>query len=1635
MVNTFAAAQGVKTQGYVMPRVGVPSQQAAPMSATEAYRVNTQMREVNDKPDWWGTTVGGAVLAAPVDVIDSVGAIFPGMKRGQINDAVYSAVGLPGFADWVRTNHGAVEIASGVLGSVAVGIGAELAAARIISSGWFAATGIGRAAQPITTMVSRAQQSAARATQLAAQEGRAFSFLTRENLKYVGYATGQGVLKAAVSEAAIVAALHKNSAVWSDDMGTNALFAALGLGLGGVVAGVAARGEVYKWANSVGIQNTIKEAADPGGYQRIMTDYPMGVSTVSTPKESSTLTALLLDARRNDEAVDGAKQTSQRRAIQREEAGQSRRVLQKITTSGNKTIPNSSFSIEKTSEGAHLDEALHDDPTAMFGLDSISRVDQVEGVARQLENRETQLKRLSKSQKKDELELFRAEETKTPLVMVNRSWMPVDDAIEITRHHPSNVKVNRTAQGLHEYIWDSGASGKRFILREDGSINSSWDDLSTQDILGVAEAMNQQMTRMLAGKQVFRLPAKPHYSQIDLALEYERRGGQVDLTKANFATRDEAQLASLKQKADRLAKKQSLTVADRIKLNLPMQTLPERVSDADGVTLKKVIQSASATNANVQEIKRLRQEMQRVFDLTQDMRTRDTLDGDLFNFNRSRKNGEWMNPVLGFFDDTPAAKWTKWELADQVTETRLDKIHTLQNQKDTELVKDVTASIVHSPEARQVMDMVGLADGQLAGTDNVVSASAGQFLTQAHRFRHVTALSAAQTVRRVVNRMTELFIDDVFKRMKPLIDQLTSVVGGNSRILLNQYLSFASGWEIGRAVQRADGTVAFELLPSPNNMRRLGREVVKGELLTNPKTGQPVVLDALADSGRQALEAELKSLLRERNAIRAANGLEPVKFRPFYVPPQSTRGKVVGFTLDSANRVVPGGAIVADSEEAFAAAARKLESELPPGHRFMRQDEIARHADIWEQAGMDFIDPTLMAAPSKRVEGGLSSSTVNPKAFDEALLYLKKGYEQITNGTVRTIFEGQLRVADIRRAAEATIRGRPVSTKSIWETFTETLMGVPGTKNPQGLSTLTQKLDGWADAAIAAAWPAARVSASHLRSLANMAGLKRFNKVKSFDDLMSELGDHTPFKTAIDYADYVNGIKAPWLSKDIARHVNRVGAGVILRWLEIPHAAMNMAGIITNMPGILNARNVPSIGRVNGVNVVDTAKIMAAGFSRMFRDAKSNTADWAMMVRNGDTTQDVAELHMQLSLLKGKSQFEKFLTGDPSSKSWWKRKGVEGVASVIADTSESMSRRWAHFVGLELADYHGIVGLEARHNFARQIANDAIANYDPLNRPEIFQSAFGSMYGLFLSYAQNYYQRLFRWMEDKEYKAIGRSLVMQASMFGFMGLPGSRQLAALLGGEEDGDGLVDGIYKRFGGSAGSVVANGGFNQLVTLFGLPPVALHTRGDSNFRHPSLDFAASGTIQLPVGLEVLKDLSAGVFEVVGKMVDPKIPMSGQYAAEILSRNMPSRMLRGTLAVLATGGEESDAYGNMMSETQNFAESMYRVLGLRSGRQQAEIEAYFMNQKALAIDAQKMDGVRAATRAVVRAGEFDRLPDIFQNYLDAGGKPWNYAEWIRGIVKEASSTRGENQLLRAMRNPGQQALARRIELFTSGQ
>jgi hypothetical protein len=1185
-MNLYANTPGLAPGGgptYLMPKLNYGATQAAPITNTQAYNISMGAGPVPEDNGF--AHIGKIIAAAPIDVVDTIGSLFPGVKRGQINDAVYNAVGMPQAAQFVRDNKGGVEIASGILGAVGIGWLTDVALARVAASSWFTATGLGRVAAPLMNMVSNAEIAAKAATLESAAAGTSLSWLSGANLGLVGAKTLTGALKAGVSEIAIASVMQKNSAIWSEDMSTNLMFAALGVGIGGVAGLITGRGLVYRWANSEAVKNTFAEAADPAKFERIASDVPSSsglakVTAKTQPKETSLITAAALNAR-NQDVVQGAV----RRDIQTATEDEMHVMLGKVTLKGVDGVPDSKFSTfskdkSLSPEGRAITETLHQDPTALYGAASLGKASDVgellatreavivgketEAVAivTKLERTVTKLEKspkILKAIKEGDTELIDAKNAtvhrltteqnakiarlnaeaetlkkQVPLVLVDHSWWTPKAAKEVVESKPDQIAYKPTG-APHEVAWEA-PSGAKMVMRPDGGLNKPFDQLTIQDLMSVNEAGNRVMTSMAKRNEPLIVQAKPDFWQIDFANSYARRGGIVDWSKSGLNDLATAQVESLRQKALRLDSFPVLDQQARLRLNLPAATSSELIGDSQGIMMRKLVKAATVPGTTIQDLKNLRLQMQKLTELSTNVKALDRIEGNFYEFNRSVTGPkQWMPPVVAFFDDTPAAKWSRFNLQESIQETKAVAIRGMQAKRNAPLVSGLATAIMQQPDTRVVMDVSGLHNSQLPGTAHIAGATASQFLTQAQRFRHTPALQSAQNLRRGISRITELHIDNVLRRVKPFVDQFASISGQPSRVLFNQYLSNSAGWDVLKEVKNAEGKTVFLLDPnSPTNIARLGRELVDGELMPNLRTGKIIALDDLANNARVTFEAEFTALLKERNAVREAQGLSPISFREFFTPPPKTTGKVVGFTLDSANRPVIGGGIVANTEAEYAARLADVEKRFPPdsGFRTMKEGEIRAHADLWDQAGLDFIDPTKMAAPTRHQTGSLFGDVVDARAMDNAIDYLKSGYEQVANGVTRNIFRSQLSIARIRNAAESTAMGVTKGTKNIWKEYEQTLMGMSPTAEPRGIAGVFQSVDKYLDIGLSQAHEARldTVNKLHLRDVMDKVGLKTLGSVKSYDELADALGPHMPFKDMMDYAAYAHGVNRLRLS-------------------------------------------------------------------------------------------------------------------------------------------------------------------------------------------------------------------------------------------------------------------------------------------------------------------------------------------------------------------------------------------------------------------------------------------------------------------------------------------------------------------------
>lgn len=1680
MVDLNRLVQGYESTNYVTPRIGMTPGGIAPsdplrgdsqdnLSRRQAMTENLFKTKYGESADEGsGTRMMKFLGASGVDIADMVaGSLVPGVDRGQIWNQVRESGGA-GLADFAERNKSGVELTSGLVAAVATAGVAEMAlipwaATRLAGSTALQSTKLWQAGNRYMT---GAKAMATESALGAAVSGEAATVLgTAGGRALLKARVASGLGKAAVSEGAVAAVTHSNQEMWSDDASTNIAILALGMGIGGAVAGLGARFEMRQLANSDEVMRARSVASDPYGTTAIRAFQPdiaeqLALGQTAQFKESANTTALMLTAR----SEIPADMPAGRKALLEQEFKQVEQQafesLQKITNQGIDGVGGTRFSIvgkTHAAEAEHLKNALHNDPTALLGVDSLG----AGNFRANIEARESLVKSLKESGKIEDIRKGRELEGQEALGLIGGSWMPDSKAMrELADYKPGEIQIQRVSKtpGTFEYKMELGR-GKIVKIADNAQVlaqGRKFEQLGVMDQVKVYEGLNQMTRQMLTQQHTFVLPDNATWLQLDFAKNYEKMGGKVNLTKqGKYKSMEDVEIGSLRLKADAVANVDGpLDYWSRARLNLPLPSSLERIHDGTSETLHSLMKGVRENpNMTASEAKEIRTKLLQASELREGSKTKVAeIQGDMFNFNRDAR-GDWRPIVTGYASYErfqPEMLGTREHL---VVATAENKIYRQQQLSEGIHTKELSEGLLRTPEFQESMRITGLARDQVTGAGGALDQGIGTMVTKQMRYRDSKVMLAATRIREAIDRS----IDDYTNRIMingfaGIQNQLAGISNRGSKSLVDQWFSFNAGWDLKKGTRlQADGTYAFMLDATPRNEARLGRAVTNEDLLTNPRTGKPVVLDQVGMEFVQRFQNVARTLLEDSNAVRASRGLDRISSKQWYNPPPSTRGKIVGFTIGADGKAVPGGAIVASTREEFESLRRIKMRELDTeglGSRFFSQSEIEATSDLWDNAEMGWIDPGFIGSKNAVQTGTLFGNQMNPRAMEEAMEWVTERVRANANGAVRSMYDQQIAIARARSAAETAVTGS--DRRTIWDEWEASILGKPlvsvkageGTKAVQAVERVAQSL-------INSGWPLVSAIGSTQVSqwtsdLAHRLGVKRLKGFKTFEELATQLGDRSPYATAAEFMQATTKVSIPPEVGEIAQGINRFSASMLLRWFEFPNAAMNMLGVITNMPSIVRSRSTPLMGELVGANgkkigVVDSYQILAGGFKDMLKG--SSHADWDFMVKNGDTTQSIAELNKQMSLIDSKTGFWKVMGGDKNvqvqprvprslkeAREQAKNKGIDGLISLATDTTESMSRSWAHFIGLRLADANGIVGLEARHSFARNVANQAIANYNPLNKPELFQTSIGSMFGLFASYMQQYNQRLFRWMETGDYISVGRQLATQAGLFGVASVPGYNAVESLFTGmgENPDATMTDTIYAKYGPKVGSVIAHGGIQELPKLFGLDQsIALYTRGDANFRTPTLD-----PTRLMAGLNIVSSIVDGTWEIAQKAIDPESDMSARFVSEVLARQMPNRAMKGTLQALLTEGQEIDQTGQIVSRTTTWLESGIRMMGMRSGRQQGEVEAYYANTTQRRRLAGRMESLRSDTRTAMKSGQPVDYMALFNKYVEKGGSPSHFSTWVQDQMKTVSDTRGMRQFVESLKSPNSQLEAWRYEM-----
>lgn len=1664
---------------FLTSRVTTPERQVSgSMLADEEKRELTQ-RIFNTKyHENRGTNiferVAGYAAAAGVDLADTLVAAAPGIDKGDVWNLIgdYGPVAGAELKDFYERNQSGVELLSGVTGAVAIGyIGGSMILPRLANA-MASSTAINQSA---LWQWGAAANAATRVRMLEAQgeaaaKGIAYSaWRNTAGRRYLANRVGRGASIAAFEEGLIVAGMHENQLIWSDDISNNLFWMGAGIGIGAAIGGIGARAEIRRQASSPEIIGLRQLASDPQGITYLREHQPeadvLAGMKIGKAKESAKTTILALEARQETPTGAAPELATRFQTTRAQAKEQMLESAQKITSKGIPGVRDSHFNLQGEAR-AQFEDAISSDPMVLHGLDSLGSAEK-RTVGEVMDDFITHVDELmSVGQASEKREARRLLEQQ-PLVIVDGKLMPVDSNAKLLSHYVPGRADFKNSPNTAEFVFKSD-SGKNYAIDESFSVRNASGQTRTKEGLSFAqlpmvdrmqliEGFQRVFAKMKADDQPFNMPKDPKWEQIDAALAFERSGGKVIWTRNGLKSREEALLLSMKLKHQEIHEVGIGSVWDRLSYNLPLPTAIERIEDGAGDTMRAVLEAANQ-GASYEELQALYKQLMKShgFALFDDAKEID-LSGNLFNFNRT-ESGKWKPMLVGMYDNESWLQpFNEYGVAANMAELKAERFQTLLSQEaHGGVVPTLAKQITALPDFIPSTNIRGLADDQVTGTGSFAKQLIGEFVTREMKHRDSAQMLAAGRVVEAKNRWVDSYLRELIERnFGDLTAKLGAAPNQGARALVNQFFSNAAGWDLKKQlVSQGDGKWAFALMKTENNAARLGRKVEDGDLLVNPRSGATIALDDLAREYVDAFQGIASHLLLDKNRIRQSMGLAPIVQRSWYVPPPSTKGKLVAFVMDEFNQPVPGGGIIASTKSEFDQMIGQRTKGLMNGQTIVTREQVRAASDLMEQAMMDWFHPGTLTAPGKGQSGALFSDTVNPKAIEDMLTWVREQTESIGTGTMRVLYDSQLGIARARAATERAVQGLKTKNalasriedrvRTVWDEYESLILGKQlGDMNRSISGFVMHPIEAVTNAAIQTVWPALKHVApsqigNHIGQTLQMLGVRKWKPVRTFDEMAKQLGPYTPYKSATDYAEQQMGVTRPPEIREISEKLNWLSSALLLRWGEIGHASMNLIGIVTTNPSILRSGRAPIstyIDVPNGkIPVVDSMKIMLAGMKDMIGGRRG--LDWDYMVKNGDAEQQVAEFNRQLALVKDRGSFGRVMLGSGSKqgkkglRGFVNEKGIDGLVSAATDVTENWGRQYAHFVGLRMADIQGIQGLEARHTFAREIANATIANYNPLNRPEAYQSAYGSMFGLFMSWMQSYNQRLFRWVEDAQGGRIAEQLAMQSSLFGISSNPGYDLIERAFlwsgtGRTESGDDstITDQIYARFGPIVGTTLAHGGLQELGLV-------LYTRGDMNYRDVSLDPSS-----LMAGIGVMGNVASMIREAAETVFSKYSLSDSGRLSEVIARNMPNRVMKGVLVAL-NGGEDVDSRGQIISENISFFDTAVRMAGLRTQRQQAEIEAFYSNKQAQDREAARFDVVRNETRSLIRNDPDweSKVQSVFDKYVATGGSPAHFRTWIRDQIRAATNTRGVNQLKRALSNPKNHSEVWRYEMYGGG-
>jgi hypothetical protein len=542
-------------------------------------------------------------------------------------------------------------------------------------------------------------------------------------------------------------------------------------------------------------------------------------------------------------------------------------------------------------------------------------------------------------------------------------------------------------------------------------------------------------------------------------------------------------------------------------------------------------------------------------------------------------------------------------------------------------------------------------------------------------------------------------------------------------------------------------------------------------------------------------------------------------------------------------------------------------------------------------------------------------------------------------------------------------------------------------------------------------------------------GITDYEKVSS---VAEEMGLGNPYAKAIDsvaaYQDMAAQLPPRHLLSKFVHTMNGVMAVAAVK-LDAFQSLITAAGAPILMTAeLLNARknlllSVPQTG--GAVQVPSVMKVLAGAVGDLFNSNTRN--EWMPWLRENGIVRDYLNTHSRLveaaTLPVGADATEATINSKIATAI-----NLAGKLSG-AQLTEDWSRYTAAMVARRL--YQGVVDDATLKDNMTTMVNRIHGNYVSAQRPEMFQGWGGAALSLFQTYQINLFQQLFRYVQDKDYKALAMFSALQGGIFGVNGMPGTQLVNQYLIGNASSNPAHKDMYSTtmsaFDKEVGDWILYGSLSNVLG------VGIYNRGDVNPR--GLSIVNLNPLEVPAISGPIKFLS-NLFETSQKLVN-----GGAFWNTIttgLEHNGISRPLAG-FGQLAQGFTTS-ADGKLQSRipsitddgTQGWSDlqiaaNFGRLMGARPLDETILLDALYRSNAYDAKDKARMGELGGALRTKMVGNQpltGDDVTGFASRYAASGGQMQHFGNFIVDTAKNANAAQANQVFLHLAKPLAQQMM-----------